>query len=373
MAYFNRMHKAISTRGQIPLPGVIAVRLQALGIDVAQLLHRAGLPQDALSNGIVRVNTPALFAILRNLDAMSAQPDLGLRIGSESLPSQLDVASIAALHSRNLQEALERLARYKRLVCPEEITVQRMGDEAMIEFRWDCPNDPMPNLLIDATCASTLSIAGAGIGRAIKPRRVELNRQPRHKETLEQFFKCPVFFNATVDRLVLDAELLAIPFITHNPDLQQIILPGLDAQLKELPASRNDADSLISKVRHTIRLQLQGRRASLDVVAQKMFMSVRTLQRKLNQADTSYQTLLDEVRREVAFSLLRSSTIDVSEITFLLGYEEVNSFNRAFRGWANTSPALWRAQNDHCKHSNARSLPFPLDGQLGCILDRAKR
>jgi AraC-like DNA-binding protein len=339
------MHKAISTQSQIPLSGVIAARLQALGIDTALLLHRAGLQQDALSNGIVRVNTPALFAILRTLEAMSAQPDLGLRIGSESSASQLDVASIAALHSRNLQEALERLARYKRLVCPEEITVQRVGDEALIEFRWHCPDDPVPNLLIDATCASTLSIASAGIGQAIKPRRVELNRQPLHKETLEQFFKCPVFFNTSVDRLVLDAELLAIPFITHNLDLQQIISPGLDAQLMDLPIFHNDADSLILKVRHTIRLQLQGRGASLDGVAEKMFMSARTLQRKLNQAGTSYQTLLDEVRCEVAFSLLRNTSIDVSEITFLLGYEEVNSFHRAFRGWADTSPDRWRSKN----------------------------
>jgi AraC-like DNA-binding protein len=339
------MHKTISTQGQILLPGVIAARLQALGIDTALLLHRAGLPPDTLSNGRVRVNTPALFAILHTLEAMSALPDLGLRIGSESSVSHLDVASIAALHSRNLQEALERLARYKRIVCPEEITIQRVDDEALIEFRWHCPDDRVPNLLIDATCASTLSIASAGIGQRIKLRRIELSRPPLHKQTLEQFFKCPVFFNTTVDRMVLDAELLAIPFITHNLDLLQIILPGLDAQLSDLPASHDDTDRLILKVRHTIRLQLQGRGASVDRVAEKMFMSARTLQRELNKADTSYQTLLNEVRREVAFSLLRNTTIDLSEITFLLGYEEVNSFRRAFRGWVDTSPDRWRSQN----------------------------
>jgi len=338
------MHNSTYAYDPIPIPGVIAARLQALGIDTVRLLHSAGLPPDAFTNGRLRVNTPTLFAMLRSLETMSAQPDLGLRIGSEASASQLDVASIAALHSRNLQEALERLARYKRLVCPEEITVHRSGDAASIEFRWHCPGDPVPRLLIDATCASTLSLASAGCGQAVKPQRVDLHRPPLHKDMLERFFKCPVRFNAEVDRLVLDAQWLDIPFITHNPDLQQIILPGLEAQLVSMPVSQSAADSLMSKVRHTIRLQLQGRSASLDSVSEQMFMSARTLQRKLQHAGTSYQKLLDEVRRDIAFSLLRNTSMDVSEITFLLGYEEVNSFHRAFRGWADTSLDRWRAE-----------------------------
>jgi AraC-like DNA-binding protein len=72
-------------------------------------------------------------------------------------------------------------------------------------------------------------------------------------------------------------------------------------------------------------------------------MSSRTLQRRLGELGTSYQQILDDVRRRSARRLLSRTDLATSEVAFLLGFEEMNSFTRAFHAWEGTSPAQWRA------------------------------
>ena len=72
-------------------------------------------------------------------------------------------------------------------------------------------------------------------------------------------------------------------------------------------------------------------------------MSARTLQRRLGELGTSYQQVLDDVRRRSARRLLANTDLATSEVAFLLGFEEMNSFTRAFHVWEGTSPGKWRA------------------------------
>ena len=67
------------------------------------------------------------------------------------------------------------------------------------------------------------------------------------------------------------------------------------------------------------------------------------MQRRLGELGTSYQEALDDVRRRSARRLLANTDLGLGEIAFVLGFEEVNSFMRAFHAWEGTSPARWRA------------------------------
>jgi AraC-like DNA-binding protein len=151
---------------------------------------------------------------------------------------------------------------------------------------------------------------------------------------LLRFFGCPVRFRAKRDALILDARTLATPFITRNDDLLQVLLPGLDAKLTPR--------TLLDDVRSTISRRMRGEKPSLEKIARELSMSPRTLQRRLEEHGVSYQTLLDEVRHATALRLLRAKEVEVSEIAFLLGFEELNSFGRAFRAWEGTTPHRWR-------------------------------
>ncbi len=325
----------------IPLPAVLWRRLPALGIAPAALLRQAGLPARLLSETRPKVTTVGFFALWRALEQLDTDPAFGLRLASEASADQFDVASIAAMHAPTFGEALQKLARYKRLVCPEEVQFQATTREVGVAFRWWLSNDAPPARLIDACLASCLVLGRQGTGTELRPLRVELARTEAYRGMLERHFGCPVVFGAKLNRIVFEPSALDLPFRTANPDLLAMLLPGLETALALEPGGLRDA-AFVDRVRETLRLQMQGQRPTVEAVGRALALSARSLQRRLSEAGTTYQQLLDEVRETVACDLLGRTDLDSGEIAFLLGFEELNSFNRAFSAWKGTTPLRWR-------------------------------
>jgi AraC-like DNA-binding protein len=324
---------------RVPVPGVMLDRLAALGMEVGRVLERAGLSSALFRPPRGHLTTGEFFALWRAIEQASGEPDLGLRLGAEALPHKYDVAAMAALHSATLREALERMGKYKRLVCPEEVLVEITKGEARVRFHWTLADGDPPRLLVDGTFASVLAVARRGTQKHIAPVRVELARRREHARMFERHFGCDIRFDAPVDLLVLSEGALAEPFVTHNADLLALLLPGLDAELAEHDRGRSLADD----VRLALRRRMCGGRPSIDRIARDLRLSARTLQRRLGKAGTTYQQLLDEVRHHSARLLLARTDLDASEVAFLLGFEELNSFTRAFHGWEGTTPTRYRA------------------------------
>ncbi|MFT3774408.1 MAG: AraC family transcriptional regulator [Minicystis sp.] len=324
----------------VPVPGVLLDRLGAIGVDVERVLARAGIARAQLAAPRSRVSTAEFFALWRAIEEVSGAPDLGLRLGAETLPHKLDVATMTALHARSLGDALEKIAKYKRLVCPEEVSVEVAKKEARIHFDWVLGEGDPPRLLVDGTFASVLALARRGTEKEIKAVRIELARRRQDAGILARHFGCEIRFDAPVDLLVLPEAALAEPFVTHNADLLALLLPGLDAELDAQGSRRSLADD----VRLALRRRMCGERPSVEKIAEELRVSPRTLQRRLGEAGTTYQRLLDEVRYEAARRLLARTDLDAGEVAFLLGFEELNSFTRAFQGWEGTTPVRYRAQ-----------------------------
>ena len=150
-------------------------------------------------------------------------------------------------------------------------------------------------------------------------------------------------------RVALNLKRLDYAYVAHHLRLgehrgeayravnRQMLVPSLESALAEV-AARSVADD----VRAALSCVMNGERPSVEKVARALRTSVRTLQRRLGQAGTSYQVLLDDVRRDFSRRLLASTDLDASEIAFLLGFEELNSFSRAFHGWEGVTPTRWR-------------------------------
>jgi AraC-like DNA-binding protein len=322
----------------VQVPSVLLDRLAALGVDVARLLRHAGVLPSRFQPPRAKLTVHEFFAFWRALEEVSGSRDLGLRVGSEALPHQLDVASLAALHSPNLGEGLKKFARYKRVVCAEQVGIETADGEARIGFHWVHVEEALPMMLVDATFSSILALARRGFESPLVPLRVELARRRQHEAMLKRHYGCEVRFDAPLDLLVLEEAALARPFATHNADLLAVMLPGLEAALKESLTSRSVADD----VKTVLGRRMSGARPSVEKVAEEMRMSPRTLQRRLEELGTTYQSLLDDVRRDTSRRLLASTDLDAGEVAFLLGFEELNSFTRAFHAWEGVTPARWR-------------------------------
>src|SRR5437773_5915196 len=118
-------------------------------IAVPALLRRAGLPGGLFEQEKAYVTTAQLFALWRSVGEMSSDPGIGLKLGSETRWARSHPAGIAVLCSKTFGDALVRLARYKQLTCPEEIRIQRNGQETSVEFFYMEASEAQPDVLVD--------------------------------------------------------------------------------------------------------------------------------------------------------------------------------------------------------------------------------
>jgi AraC-like DNA-binding protein len=154
----------------------------------------------------------------------------------------------------------------------------------------------------------------------------------------EAHFRCPVKFDATQNVLVFSKADIDRPFLTHNADLLAMVAPQLEAELTRQLAQK----TISEQVKGIVKKLLAGRRPTLQDVARELHLSTRTLQRRLTDEGVTFQQLMEGARRELAQHYLLHSSLELSETAYLLGYEDANSFFRAFHHWVGTSPAEWR-------------------------------
>lgn len=316
-------------------------RLGEHQISVPAVLRRAGLPDAFFQQEKIYATTAELFALWRAIGETSADPAIGLKLGAEARLERYQPSAIAAVCSRSFRDALQRIARYKKLTCPEEIRVRTSGDEASIEFIYTQAEEIQPEVMVDLVLSWILAIGRRGTDGQINPLRLELTRAPQNRELLEAHFDCRVRFKAGRNAIIFRNTDLDRPFVTQNEDLLKAIGAQLEAELKDL----NSGADLGDQVKHTLKRSLAGKRPTLPQVARELCMSARTLQRRLTDAKITFQELVEETRRELAHHYLRHSTVELNETAFLLGYEDSNSFFRAFQGWEGTTPGEWRTRH----------------------------
>jgi len=326
----------MSTRFRVS--GLLAGKLEELKLSLPAVLSRAGLPAGFFLQEKILVTTDELFALWRAIAETSGDPAIGLKLGSEARIERFDPAAIAALCSQSFRDAIHRMSRYKQLTCPEEIRVTMTGDECTIEFAWLLAREAEPAVVVDLCLSWILGIGRRGTGNSIIPLRVELTRATKDRELIEAHFGCRAKFKSPRNALVFRASDLDRPFITHNADLLAMLGPQLDAELN----ARVSVLDLAEQVKSVLKRLLAGQRPTIHDVARQLGMSSRTLQRRLTECRATFQRLLDDARRELARHYLAQSSLELNQTAYLLGYEDANSFFRAFQHWEGTSPGQWR-------------------------------
>lgn len=317
---------------------LLAGKLEEQRISLSAVASLANLPDSFFRQERIYVSTKELFALWRAIADVSGDSAIGLKLGAEGRIEKFDPAAIAAQCSRSFRDAIYRMARYKQLTCPEEIRVSSTVEECMVEFAWLLAHEAEPDILVDLCLSWILGIGRRGSANSIVPLRVELTRESGNRELLEQHYGCRIKFKSRRNALTFRVPDLDRPFITHNAELLAMLGPQLDAELSARSADLSTADH----VKSALKQMLAGQRPTIHDVAKHIGTSARTLQRRLTAAGHTFQRLLDESRRELAHHYLAQSTLELNETAYLLGFEDANSFFRAFQHWEGTSPGQWR-------------------------------
>ncbi|MDB6155878.1 MAG: hypothetical protein JWL90_4331 [Chthoniobacteraceae bacterium] len=330
-----------NAQDRIKLPGVFWAGLKSIGLTPGAILRRSNLPPTVYS-GESLVTTAQSFSIWRAIRALANDPTMGWKFMSQVGTDQYHPTLLAALHARTYRESIERLARYKQLCSAEEFRFTQKGAEVLVEVSWPfAGEEPAPTLLIDAVFALVTELGRRGTKTKLNPKRIELTRPAEPENGFEEYFGCPVKYRATRDALILRAADLERPFVTHNDELLQMLAPQFEIQLKE----GRTKPSILSQVKWVLKRLLSGSRPDLLMVAKELGMSERTLQRRITDEGTSFRQLLNDTRHELVRQYLGDPSVEITEAAFLVGYEDPNSFYRAFRAWEGQTPAEWRAVN----------------------------
>ena len=316
----------------------LARRLEELGLSPEVVLRQAGLPAGLLNQDKILVGTEEFFALYRGIAEACDDPCFGLKLGTEDRVERYDPIKLAAISARSFRDALQRLTRYKQLTCPEEIRLVERGNECAVQFVWLLAHEKEPPFLVDVCFAWIVAVARRGTGRPLSPKRVELQRVPVHREIYEAHFHCPIKFKANQNALVFSKADMDLPFVTSNAELLAIVAPQLEAELTEQLAQKTFSE----QAKAILKQLLAGHRPGIEDLARELHLGIRTLQRRLTEQGVTFQRLLEEARRELARHYLLHSSVELSETAYLLGFEDANSFFRAFHQWEGTSPSQWR-------------------------------
>lgn len=307
--------------------------LKDLGLSSANVLRRAGLPDDLLTRPGVRLSSQDFHRFWEGMQAESGDPQMPLLLCRAIRGESFSPPLFAALCSPNLLVAAQRIAHYKRIVAPMRLDVREEGDTVTIELQWIESDPTPPRSLVITELLFLVALARLGTRERICPLRVGTVEPPTPRDAFEEFLGVPIR-KAGAHRLVFRRTDALRPFLTSNDGVWAAFEPQLRTRLAEL----SDATPIGQRVRSALLEALPSGLVAMDAIARKLAVSKRTLQRRLEAEGTSYVDVVRQTRESLARHYLQNTALPVSEIAFLLGFGEPSSFYRAFRDWTGRSP-----------------------------------
>lgn len=307
-----------------------------LGIELGPILSRLQLDGLMVNGAAERVSGELFQQLLVELNAVVDDRCFGLLSAQFVRPESYSILGYICMNAKNLKHALERAMPFEKLVGDMGRT-ELIGRGSAMTIRWHCQYDE-PSIL--ALMAENILASWVHFSRWLVTRdelaATEVHFRhpcpPGMSERYQQFFNCPVLFEQPHDQLLVAQALLEMPIKMPNIGLLELFSEQAQQQ-----ACRLRDNDYCYKVRQAIREGLGHNQSSKEDVAQRLFVSGRTLQRKLEQQDTSFRELYDQVRFAEARRLLLQPDINLDRLAFALDFADASSMQRWFRRVAGVS------------------------------------
>ena len=322
-----------------PMVNALRRLIEHYDIDPGPIFAGHNLSPDLLKDPDARIPVQKLLDIWDALFQRVNDPCIGLQLAQVVHPSHIGSMGYAWLASTSLRTAFERAIRFQSFVN-EDIklsieeadgffTVVRTDSEASSSEAFWYP---------DAGLALILWLCRLNAGPEFTPVSVDLGHQkPGCSGEYYAYYRCKVNFNAGRYALTFRVEDIDHELDSANPHLAQ-----LNDQIMVKAIARLKSSSLADRTRAAIIEELPSAGVTDSLIAEKLHMSARTLQRRLNKEGTTFRTLMTQIRQELAQTYIRDSTLTLKEISFQLGYSDSSAFSSAYRRWTGHSPSSER-------------------------------
>lgn len=314
--------------------------LERRGISEEQLLEPLGLKPGFWREAGERIPLPTFERIGHRVFQLTEEPWLGWEFGAEMTISAHGFLGYAAMSSETLGDAIELAVKYMRTrTTLVELQHRIEGDTSVIQIDEMVSLNEMAPFMVEALFSS-LHFIGLKLVPGIIPEG-ELRfayPEPAYFHRMRELIPVPCRFDCAHHQMRFPVRKLEEKLEFADPRLARMA----EAQCQQELASIKSPPRLLGQVRRII-LGRSGDFPDVDEVAEELYMSSRTLKRKLQQLGTSYQRILDELRKGLAVEYLSQSDRTVDEIALSLGYSDASNFARAFRRWTGRSPSDYRS------------------------------
>jgi AraC-like DNA-binding protein len=317
-------------------------QMTAAGIDVAPLLKKAGLTPQQVDDATVRLNVRDQINFL-NLAADALQDDfLGFHLAQPLDLRELGLLYYVSASSDTLAQALRQAARYSTIVNEGVCLKYANEKDATITFRYIGVSRHLDRHQMEFFATILIRLCRKLTGQHVAPTRMRFThrRSAVSPESLE-FFGSDIDFGATADDITFAASVALLPVVGADPYLNRLLTRYCEEALSRRPANLG---SLRSAVENAVVPLLPHGKAQAADIAGRLGLSQRTLARRLSAEGVTFSEVLESLRSDLARRYLADDALSISQIAWLLGYQEVSAFTHAFKRWTGSTPREARSR-----------------------------
>ena len=312
------------------------------GLPAAAALEGTGISPETLADTQQEISGAQELRLAGNLvKALGHVPGLGLEAGLRYHLSAYGIWGFALLSSPTFRSAADIALRYLDLsyaFVRFGLREQRGELHVLMDDR-EIPEDTR-RFLLERDFAAFINMV-----RELRPGGLPILgaqfafRRPAYADRFAALLGAEPRFDAAEHSAWLDAAYVDAPL----PQGNSVMASMGQEQCRQLLARRRVRTGFAGRVRDRL-LQNPGEMPGVEAVAAEMHMAVRSLRRRLDEEDTSFRALVDEVRQALAEELLTTAKMKLDEVAMRLGYSEPAAFVHAFKRWKGISPMAYRAQ-----------------------------
>jgi len=325
----------------IPI-GLVASLTHAMeqaGYAPEAVLAETGLTSEDLVQQDQRVSYRQRIQQIENALKLVNDPVFWLRLPANVSISDFGLLGYAMMSSATLEKAVQIAVKYHKMAgAMFELSIAEEGDEAVLRLDHLLAGGEINRFVVEDLFRGITPLIEILLGKPFKPTKISLNYRPAAPvHEYEQAFGCDVQFEQPYCEYRVDAKLLSEPLAEADSSTAE----SCENACRQLLTQMEIEADLVSRICHML-LSTPGEFPRLEAIADRLSIGTRTLRRRLKTLGTSYQKILDDVKKQLAMEYLHTTTLSVQEISDLLGYSEVTNFRRAFVKWSNISPYQYR-------------------------------
>ena len=315
---------------------------KANGVDPRPLLKKAGLTLQQIRNTNLRFSVFDQINFL-NLTADALQDDLlGFHLAQLPDLRELGFLYYVSASADIFGDALHQLARYGSIANEGVALKCSAGNHFGMSFRYVGVSRHMDRHQIEFFATTLVRLCRHLTGSRLVPTFVKLaHRRDGKYPELTEFFGNDIEFDAHGDEIWFAPTSRDMPIVSADHHLNKILVGYCEEALQRRPKKRAP---FRSRVENAIVPLLPHGKARADEISRRLGVSQRTLARRLSSEQLSFSTVLENLKMDLAERYLADEDLSISQIAWLLGYQEVSSFTHAFKRWTNKTPRQMRSQ-----------------------------